>query len=159
VVLLPAEQPAGFNERTRAFFDHFMPQNPYEVVLAEDAVDCSWQVKLCREAMWTRMHIQAVMGEADEQQRLENELIELAGELFRAPNGRPTALPRGELLDEEAGKACKGKLDAAGEERPAGVVRKLESNPLGVGLLLIEWNALLGRLSEARDGTHRSDFT
>ena len=45
LVLLPAEKPADFNERTTAFFEHFMPQNPYEVVLTEDAVYCSWQVK------------------------------------------------------------------------------------------------------------------
>ena len=156
LVLLPAEQPAEFNERTTAFFEHFMPQNPYEVVLTEDAVYCSWQAKRCREAPWTRMHTQAVMGHADEQQRLENELTELSGELFRAPNGRPTALPRGELPDAEAGKACKGKLDAAGEVRPAGVFRRLESNPLGVDWLLIEWNARLRRF-ERGEGWNASE--
>ena len=56
LVLLPAEKPAEFNERTKAFFEHFLPQNPYEVVLTEDAVYCSWQVKRCREALSTRMH-------------------------------------------------------------------------------------------------------
>ncbi len=154
LVLLPAEQPAEFNKRTKAFFDHFMPQNPYEVVLTEDAVYCSWQVKRCREAGWARLHTRAVTGHADEQQRLENERTELAAELYRAPNGRPTVLPRGELPDAEAGKACKGKLDGAGQKRPAGVVRRLESNPLGVGWLLIEWNALLGT-DRARRGMER----
>jgi hypothetical protein len=156
LVLLPAEQPAEFNQRTKAFFEHFLPQNPYEVTLAEDAVYCSWQVKRCREAAWTRLHTQAVMGHADLQQRLENELTELSGELFRAPNGRPTALPRGELPDAEAGKACKGKLDVAGEERPARVLRRLESNPLGVGWLLFEWNALLAPI-ERGEGWNASE--
>ena len=50
LVLLPAEKPAEFNKRTKAFFEHFMPQNPYEVVLAEEAVYCSWQLQRCREA-------------------------------------------------------------------------------------------------------------
>ena len=96
------------------------------------------------------------MGHADEQQRLENEVTELAGELFRAPNGRPTALPRGELPDAEAGKACKGKLDAAGDMRPARVVRRLEANPLGVGWLLSEWNALLAPI-ERGEGWNASE--
>ena len=144
LVLLPAEKPAEFNERTKAFFEHFMPQNPYEVVLSGGRGLLLMAGQACREALWTRMHQKAVMGHADEQQRLENELTELAGELFRAPNGRPTALPRGELPDAEASKACKGKPDAAGDMRPAGVVRRLESNPLGVGWLLIEWNATAG---------------
>ncbi len=156
LVLLPAEKAAEFNERTTGFFEHFLPQNPYEVALTEDAVYCSWQVKRCREALWTRMHTQAVMGHADEQQRLENEVTDLAGELFHAPNGRPTALPRGELLDAEAGKACKGRLDDAGEKRPRAVVRRLESNPLGVGWLLIEWNALLAPI-ERGEGWNASE--
>ena len=156
LVLLPAEKPAEFNERTTGFFEHFMPQNPYEVVLTEDAVYCSWHVKRCREALWTRMHQKAVMGDADEQQRLENEVTELSGELFRGPNGRPTALPRGELPDAEAGKAFAGKRDGAGDQRPAGVVRRLESNPLGVDWLLIEWNALLARI-ERGEGWNASE--
>ena len=156
LVLLPAEQPEEFNKRTKAFFEHFMPQNPYEVGLAEEAVYCSWQLKRCREAGWARMHSRAVMGHADEQQRLENEVTGLAGELFRAPNGRPTVLPRGELPDAEAGKACKGKIDAAGEVRPAGVVRRLEANPLGVSLLLREWNALLAPI-ERDEGWNASE--
>ncbi len=156
LVLLPAEKPAEFNERTRGFFEHFLPQNPYEVVLTEDAVYCSWQVKRCREALWTHMRQKAVMGEADEQQRLENEVTELSGELFRAPNGWPTALPRGELLDAEAGNACKGKPNAAGELRPAGVVRRLEANLLGVGWLLNEWNALLAPI-ERGEGWNASE--
>ena len=156
LALLPDEKPAEFNKHTNAFFEHFSPQNPYEVKLTEDAVYCSWQLKRCREAAWSRLRTKAVMGHADEQQRLENELTELSGELFRAPNGRPTALPRGELPDAEAGKACDGKLDAAGEVRPARVVRKLESNPLGVGWLLIEWNALLAPI-ERGEGWNASE--
>ncbi len=65
-------------------------------------------------------------------------------------------LPRGELPDAEAGKACKGKPDAAGEKRPAGVVRSLESNPLGVGWLLVEWNALLAPI-ERGEGWNASE--
>ncbi len=84
LALLPDEKPAEFNKHTNAFFEHFLPQNPYEVNLAEDAVYCSWQLKRCREAAWSRLHQKAVMGDADELQRLENEVTELSGELFRA---------------------------------------------------------------------------
>ncbi len=155
LVLLPEETPAEFNEKTKAYFEHFMPQTPYEVGLTEEAVYCSWQLKRCREATFARMHAQAVTGHAQAQQRLENELTELSAQLFRAPNGRPTVLPRGELLEPQTGN---GKLDVAGEMRPAKVVRNLESNPLGVRWLLIEWHALLRRSSEARGGAHQSDF-
>ncbi len=156
LVLLPAEQPTEFNKRTIAFFEHFMPQNPYEVVLTEDAVYCSWQLQRCREAAWSRMHQKAVMGDADELQRLENEVTELSGELFRAPNGRPTALPQSELPDAEAGKASKGKYVAAGDERPGRVLRGLESNEFGVSWLLIEWNALLAPI-ERGEGWNASE--
>ena len=144
LVLLPEEKPAEFNRRTKGIFEHFLPQTQYEVDVAEGAVYCSWQLKRCREAGWVRLHAKAVTGHADEQQRLENEVSELSAELFRAPNGRPTVLPRGEMPDaSEKGNACKGKLDAGGEKRPAVVVRRLESNPLGINWLIIEWNALL----------------
>jgi hypothetical protein len=147
LVLLPEEKPAEFNGQTKAYFEHFMPQTSYEVGLTEEAVYCSWQLKRCREATFARMHAQAVTGHAQAQQRLENELTELSAQLFRAPNGRPTVLPRGELLEPQTGN---GKLDAAGEMRPAQVVRNLESNPLGVRWLLIEWNALLAPIERGK---------
>ncbi len=93
------------------------------------------------------MHAQAVTGHATAQQRLENELTELSAQLFRASNGRPTVVPRGALPGAQTGN---GKLHAAGEMRPAQVVRKLESNPLGVSWLLIEWNALLAPIERGR---------
>ena len=103
-----------------------------------------------------RLHAKAVTGHADEQQRLENEVTELSAELFCAPNGRPTVLPRGEMPDAEKGEAGKGKLDAAGEKRPAVVVRTLESNPLGINWLIIEWNALLAPI-ERGEGWNASE--
>ncbi len=156
LVLLSEEKPAAFNERTMAFFEHFKPQNSYEVILTQEAVYYSWQLKRCREAQWSRLRERAAMGHADEQQRLENERTELSEELFRAPNGRLTALPGGELPDAEAGKACRGKVNAVGEQRPAHVLGSLELNPLGVNWLLIEWDALLAPL-ERGEGWNSSE--
>ncbi len=157
LVLLPEEKPAAFNERTMAFFEHFKPQNPYEVMLTQDAVYCSWQLKRCREAQSARLREKAAVGNVDEQQRLENEVTELSEELFRAPNGRPTVVPGGELPVAEAGKACRGKVNAAGEVPPACVLRRIESNPFGVHWLLIEWRTLLAPLErgEAWNGSER----
>ena len=142
LVLLPQEEPAAFNERTRGFFEHFKPQNPVEVVLTRDAVYCSWQLDRCCEAKWSRMREKAVMGDADLKRRVEAEFTELSEELFRAPNGRPTALPGGELPDAEAGQACRTKTNTAADESPARVLRRLELNPIGVSWLLMEWEAL-----------------
>jgi hypothetical protein len=142
LVLLPAEQPAEFNELTNGFFEHFRPQNPVEVVLTQDAVYCSWQLKRCCEAKWSRMRENAVVGDIDLKRRVAVEFTELSEELFRAPNGRPTALPGGELPDAEAGQACRTKSNTATEESPARVLRGLESSPIGVSWLLMEWEAL-----------------
>ena len=142
LMLLPAEKPEEFNERTKGFFEHFKPQNPVEVVLTQDAVYCSWQLKRCCEANWSRMREKAVMGDADLKRRVEVEFTELSEELFRAPNGRPTALPGGELPDAEAGQACRTKPNTAAEESPARVLRGLESIPIGVSWLLMEWESL-----------------
>ncbi len=157
LVLLPREEPAAFNQRTTAFFEHFKPQSSYEVILTQDAVYCSWQLKRCREAQWARLREKAVTGAVDEQQRLENEMTELSEELFRAPNERPTALPGGELPDAEAGKACREKVNAAGEAPPACVLRCIESNPFGVHWLLMEWDALAAPLQrgEGWNGSER----
>ena len=142
LVLLPAEKPSEFNERTQGFFEHFRPQNPVEVVLTQDAVYCSWQLERCCEANWSRMREKAVMGDADLKRRIGAEFTELSEELFRAPNGRPTALPGGELPDAEAGQACRTKTNTAAEESPARVLRRLELNPIGVSWLLMEWETL-----------------
>jgi hypothetical protein len=157
LVLLPQEEPAAFNQRTTAFFEHFKPQSSYEVILTQDAVYCSWQLKRCREAQWARLREKAVTGAVDEQQRLEKEVTELSEELFRAPNERPTALPGGELPDAEAGKAFGRKVNAAGEAPPACVLRRLESNPFGVHWLLMEFDSLSAPLQrgEGWNGSER----
>ena len=52
-------------------------------------------------------------------------------------------LPRGEMPDTVNGTPHKGNHDVSGEQRPALIVRGLESNPLGVRWLLGTWTALL----------------
>ena len=84
-------------------------------------------------------------------------MTELSGELFRAPNGRPTALPGGELPDAEAGKACRGKQQHCGG-RAARHASSGDSSPTrsASSWLLIEWNALLPP-SERGEGWNASE--
>ena len=86
-----------------------------------------------------------------------NEVTELSAELFRAPNGRPSALPGGEMPDtgtahRQGEKQRRGKGPAA---RSRGSTRACSGS---AGCL--EYGSALGSSpsSEAKDGTRRSDF-
>ena len=51
VKLLPDEKPVEFNTRVKMIFEHYLPQNAYEVELAQNAAYCSWQMDRCRRGI------------------------------------------------------------------------------------------------------------
>ena len=65
------------------FFDRYMPQDDYEVYLAERTAYCSWQMDRCRRAGMARAYVKAVTGDIDEARREEtsaNELAQISGQ-------------------------------------------------------------------------------
>ena len=140
VVLLPDEKPAEFNKRVNMFFEHYMPQEEYEVFLAERVAYCSWQMDRCRRAGTARTYVMAMTGDLDEARKEETSAIELTQSLFRAPYGRPAACPRGIMPDAEAGKAWTGNSNR--DEHPRLVMIRLEANRFGVLQLLKGWQML-----------------
>ncbi len=140
VILLPGEKPVEFNQRVNMYFTSFLPQDDYEVSLAEEAAYSSWQMERCRRAGMARACVKAITGEIDEQRKEETAAIELSQSLFRAPYGRPAACPRGIMPDAEAGKAWPGNYDL--DDRPRLVIIRLEANSFGPLQLLNEWHTL-----------------
>jgi hypothetical protein len=140
VVLLPDEKPVEFNTRVKMIFEHYLPQDAYEVELAQNAAYCSWQMDRCRRAGSARTYAQAIVGHIDEERRQEDSAIELAQILLRTPFGRAAECPHGILPDGEAAKVWTGCFES--NDHPAQVIRRLEANRFGVLWLLEQWDSL-----------------
>jgi hypothetical protein len=140
VVLLPDEKPVEFNTRVKMIFEHYLPQDAYEVELAQNAAYCSWQMDRCRRAGSARTYAQAIVGHIDEERRQEDSAIELAQILLRTPFGRAAEYPHGILPDREAAKVWTGCFES--NDHPAQVIRRLEANRFGVLWLLEQWDSL-----------------
>jgi hypothetical protein len=148
-VLLPEENPAEFKQLMVGWFDSMKPQDQSEASLVERAAYTLWQIDRVNRAQSARLRLRADSHADDEATRVEQEVIELANLLFRAPHGRPAALPCALTLTDQAdGNASRaGTIDI--EELPAKVISRMMATGLGCRWLLELWSELRISLENA----------
>jgi hypothetical protein len=148
-VLLPEENPAEFKELMVGWFDSMKPQDQSEASLVERAAYTLWQVDRVNRAQSARLWLRADSHADDEANRVEQEVSGLVNLLFRAPHGRPAALPCAlTLTDQPAGEDTRaGTIDI--EELPAKLISRMMATDLGCRWLLELWSELRISLEKA----------
>ena len=148
-VLLPEENPAEFKQLMVGWFDSMKPQDQSEASLVERAVYTLWQIDRVNRAQSARLWLRADGHADDEETRVEQEVAELVGLLFRAPYGRPAALPcaEGTGADPAGNSTRVGTI--ATEDHPAKVISRMASTALGCRWLLELWSELRTSLDQA----------
>jgi hypothetical protein len=114
--------------------------------MAERAFYHSWQLKRVTRAQWARLSFRAHTKRQDDQNRVEQEVAELALRLFRRPNGRPDARDAG--ADGTGCKSWQGSFDPA--DHPARLVGRLEGTGEGCQWLIDRFGELLAVLESDR---------
>ena len=174
IVLLPEENAAEFKQLMVGWFDAKKPQDQSEASLVERAAYTLWQIDRVNRAQSARLWLRADGHADDEATRAEQEVAELACRLFRAPYGRPAALPcaqgtgtdpdgdstRVGMIDreegrraEDGGRRIEGKSAFAGtidsDDHPAKVISRMASTAFGCRWLLELWSELQTSLDRA----------
>ena len=149
MLVLPSEDSAELENKSRAWKLSLRPRNPVEEFLVEKLVGLAWQSDRIDQAHTARLTRRMYHGTFEEDHRIDEQVIELSQKLFRNASG-PQALQlqhkAGEPIDD--GEELRISDYSVDEDHPSRLVHSLQATGAGCEWLLGQWAKLRDMLEK-----------